>query len=242
MLGGQDQKNRPLATAYALRDALQAAATDRAIVRSTGDGRSFAVPRGDTDLAAPFLEVLREGPEAVFVITDGYENAPSGRMGEVLHRARQIGVGTPVFQVTTVAAAEAGSVRRLSRNVPVLALSDAKAMSTAILAETFRSDPDEGVRRLLGLARSELGLGQRPTMPLLAALPGADPGTEPDAEPASRVQYRVGPHTYRGDVEERDDGRLRIRRTHRRLSGDRWVSSLGDRVITRREESVEVLQ
>lgn len=243
MLGGQDQKNRPLATAYALRDALQAAATDRAIVRSTGDGRRFAVPRGETDLATAFLEVLREGPEAVFVITDGYENAPSGRMGEVLHRARQMGIGIPVFQVATVAAAEAGSVRRVSRTVPVLALSDAKAMSTAILAETFRTDPGEGVRRLLGLARSELGLGERPTMPLLAGLHGAE-GAEPEpgAGLASRVQYRVGPHTYRGDVQDRDDGRVRIRRTHRRLSGDRWVPSLGDRVITRREESVEVLR
>ncbi len=247
MLGGREQKNRPLATAYALRDALIRSAADEAIVRTTGDSederqhRRFAAPKGSSNLAEPFLEVLRAGPEVVFVITDGYENAPAGRFGEVLHRARQMGVEIPVFQVSTVAAAESRSVRRLSRNVQVLALSEAKGISTALLAETFRTDPAAGVRQLLGLARAELGLGERPTAPLLQNV------ADSRVESPTVVQYRVGRHTFRGVIvgpatesPDNPSDRVRIRKTHR-LDGEDWVPVTSADTIVRRQTSVEVL-
>ena len=70
-------------------------------------------PAGDTSLAAGLVALLKREPDVVFVLTDGYENAPAGRFAEVIRSVRRMGVETPIHQFSPVFAAEARGIRSL---------------------------------------------------------------------------------------------------------------------------------
>ncbi len=84
-----------------------------------GDG--IPRPQGATDLATAILEAARDEPEAILVVTDGFENFRQGDAAQVVAGLRRLGVTTVIEQVTpVVAAAEDLSRRRLSAEVPVV--------------------------------------------------------------------------------------------------------------------------
>lgn len=85
------------------------------------NGRGIPRPQGATDLATAVLEAARSEPEAILVITDGYENFRQGDVAQVVAGMRRLRLATTVQQVTpVVAAAEDLSRRRLSETIPLL--------------------------------------------------------------------------------------------------------------------------
>lgn len=120
MYGSTTQKLRPAAIASALRDAL--ATSTNSPFWSRSPQRLFT-PVGDTALAEDLVKAFQMNPDAVYIITDGYENAPAGRVAEVMDRVRRMGITTPVYQFTPVVAAEAQSVRSLSEFIEVIPVS-----------------------------------------------------------------------------------------------------------------------
>lgn len=153
MLGGQTQRLRPMAAALALRDVLVRVGR-RVDVRHIGgveDGR-LVRPRGDTSMARALLDALATRPDVVLVISDGYENAPAGRFGEVMSVLRRIGVTTPVYHLDPVTAAEVGGVRALAPDlVPTLAVSSPSGLGLGLTRQLVERDPVEGVSALLSL-------------------------------------------------------------------------------------------
>ena len=159
MIGHQTQSHRPIAAALALRDALSAMADHATVI--TCDGREAAPydliePRGDTSLAAGLVVALRGQPDAVFVISDGYENAPAGRMAEVVRAARRLGVNTPISHFSSVFAKETGGVRALSDDVPAFALSKPDEVALGMLKVALETDVERGIGILLHMALPEL--------------------------------------------------------------------------------------
>ncbi|NJL13226.1 MAG: hypothetical protein HC913_09655 [Microscillaceae bacterium] len=70
-----------MAIALALRDVLGNLADNSVFVYSNEhDSRLYELirPEGATDLAPYYLHLLKEQAEAIFILTDGYENAPAG--------------------------------------------------------------------------------------------------------------------------------------------------------------------
>jgi hypothetical protein len=84
-------------------------------------------PQGASDLASGILEAARqhspEGgrPQAILVITDGYENLRQGDAAEVVRGLRQLGLTMPVYQLLPLfAASEDVSQRALGEPIQVL--------------------------------------------------------------------------------------------------------------------------
>lgn len=154
MLGSETQPYRPMAIALALRDVLHAASERTSIVYA-GSGTSFVhgllQPGGDTSLAEGLAAVLQSQPDAVMLLTDGYENAPAGRVHEVMRVARRLGVRTVVTQMTPVFAAEADGIRALSDMIEALPVSSSKGCGSALLKALFASDPAAAAETLLKL-------------------------------------------------------------------------------------------
>ena len=154
MAGHATQALRPMASALATRDVLMAAADEAVVYASSGQSdRRLVRPEGDTSLAAGLVELLRRGCDAVFVLTDGYENAPAGRFAETMARIRELDIATPVYQASPVFGAEAGGLRRLAADhVPALPVARPEAFGLALLRGLFDVDPLpalEAVQRLL---------------------------------------------------------------------------------------------
>jgi hypothetical protein len=161
MYGSETQALRPMAVALALRDVLSETASQATVM--TSDGRVAAAteliePAGDTSLAGTLIALLKQEPDAVFVLSDGYENAPAGRFAEVIRAVRQMGISTPVHQLTPVFAAEARGLRSLSPQVPGLPVSQPESIGLGLLKAQFAIDVNQGVSALLTLVRPVLEL------------------------------------------------------------------------------------
>ena len=166
MEGTRAQKWGPLALSLAMRDVLLASAVDSGHCEVAGgkqhpaDGEGMlVVPSGSTSLASALLAVLKTRPDAVYILSDGYENAPAGRVDEILQQVRRLGITTPVYQVSSVSGAEAAGVRQLSSIVSPMPVSRPEAIGLGIVRAALTADVESGIKGLLSVSRPALTAG-----------------------------------------------------------------------------------
>jgi len=133
-----ESKNTPRAIADFTAKVLFASVTNSVFVMTEG----FA-----SDLASSFIELLKqENPakpyDAVFIITDGYENAYDGMTNEVIAIWRaESGSVIPIFQISPITGAEVGgNVRALGTGVVTMAINNPVAIQTQINARLLEID------------------------------------------------------------------------------------------------------
>jgi hypothetical protein len=171
MFGSKEQKLRPMAIALATRDVLIENATSAVAPSGAGAGEAGNLirPSGSTNLAKGLAKVLRDDPDVVFVITDGYENVSAGRFAEVVEKVRAIGVDTPIHQINPVFAAETKDVRHLAEgHVPVLSVSKPAALETGLLRPLLESNPKQALLTIYERVKTQVGGGQVNEPPLIA--------------------------------------------------------------------------
>lgn len=156
MEGDRTQKLRPMAVTLALRDMLMAAAEHGVGHYCGGDygqQNGLVRPMGDTAIADGLVQVLSHAnpPEAVFVLSDGYENAPSGRFAEVLAQVRELGIDTPVYHLNPVMAAEASGVKELAPGdgVPTMPVQSPEALGATFIRGMIEAEPVKGINVLI---------------------------------------------------------------------------------------------
>lgn len=170
MAGSREQPLRPMATVLAVRDVLMHAS--RAVVAISGGETSGADellvrPSGATSLAEGLVELLGANVEAVFVLSDGYENRPAGRFAEVVAAVRHMGIETPIFhldpvfaqEVARTAGAQMGAgIRSLGgERVATLPVSAPEALGLSFVRGLLVAEPRRGLEALAGLALPLLG-------------------------------------------------------------------------------------
>lgn len=149
MFGDKTQKNRPISVAMATAGMLSFSAVDHQEFMDSFD-RDLPIPSGHTDLAKHLVDAFRFEPDAVFVITDGYENAPAGRFAEVLSLARKMGVETPVYQITPTFSAEAYGVKELAPDIQVLPVGpNIGSLGIGMMRAMLESDFIRGITALI---------------------------------------------------------------------------------------------
>jgi hypothetical protein len=133
-----ESKNTPRAIADFTSLVLMASATESNRV----DTKGFA-----SDLASSFIELLKEERpakpyDAIFIITDGYENAYDGMTNEVIQIWKaESGSVTPIFQISPITGAEiGGNVRALGAGVVTMAINNPVAIQTQINARLLEID------------------------------------------------------------------------------------------------------
>jgi len=160
MSGSEDQKLKALAIAYATIEMLSYIGTD--VSMWTTSGRDFHYenkPIGHSNLAHPLIRVLRvDRVDAIFVVSDGYENASEGRFGEVLKIARdKCKISVPVYHFNPVAAAESKiALRRLAEDVVPTPVTNPEKMGLTLFKTMLTSDPKAGIIELFKIVLPEL--------------------------------------------------------------------------------------
>ena len=156
MAGDVTQPLHPMACALAMRDMLQYVGDEATVLYVGGDSKGNLVsPMGDTALADSLVEALSENviPDAVFVISDGYENTPAGRFAEVVKEVRDIGIDTSIYHLNPVFAAETKGCRELApQQVNTLPVKSPEGLGTTIIRGLVDSDPLRGINALVKLA------------------------------------------------------------------------------------------
>ena len=150
MEGHKTQKMRPAAASHAMRDVLAASSKGKQILCGNQlNAYTIERPEGSTNLARALIQVMKQEPDTVFVLSDGYENEAAGRFADVVDQLRGMGIDTPIYHINPVMAAENKNVRKLAADrIPTLAVSDPKALETGLLIPMLEQDPKRG---LLGI-------------------------------------------------------------------------------------------
>jgi len=133
-----ESKNTPRAIADFTAKVLGKSATTNVIVRTEGE---------TTDLASSFIELLRKENlnkpyNAIFILTDGYENAYDGLTNEVItiYKAES-GRDIPIFQISPITGSEVGgSVRALGNGITTMAVNNPTALQPQINARLLEID------------------------------------------------------------------------------------------------------
>lgn len=156
MRGSEDQKLRPAAVTLATRDLLACAGNKAIVITSSGKKTGLGQmvhPGGETDISESFLKLLENEPDSIFILSDGYENAPAGRFSEVLMLVRKIGATTPIYHINPVAAAESKSaIRQLDETVSTLPISNPQQIGLTLFKAMLETDPKKGLLSLIGVA------------------------------------------------------------------------------------------
>jgi len=133
-----ESKNTPRAIADFTSKVLKASAQESVLVKTRDEV---------TDLASSFIELLKdENPErpydAIFILTDGYENAYDGLTNEVISIYKQeTGSQIPMFQISPITSAEMGAnVRKLGEGVVTMAINNPTALQPQITARLLEID------------------------------------------------------------------------------------------------------
>ncbi len=97
------------------------------------DGTALPLPQGETDVAMALLAAVSDKPQAILIISDGYENIHQGDAERMVRGLCQLDLAMPIYQVVPVfTLAENLAQRRFGDTIPVIPLAH-----------------EEGVRELL---------------------------------------------------------------------------------------------
>ena len=162
MRGSQTQPLRPLASILAIRDMLSHTSSTFFEAHATQANTNTEIkPCGHTELAPQLLKLLQENVESIFVLSDGYENTPAGRFGEVLEAARAVGINTPVYHINPVFAAEVGGVRELApKHATTLPVQKPNALATMFIRGMLEQDPIVTINQMIQITYPNLLLGK----------------------------------------------------------------------------------
>jgi hypothetical protein len=117
-----------------------------------------------TDLATSFIELLKKEDaskpyEAIFILTDGYENAYDGLTNEVISIYKaESGKDMPIYQISPITSAEMGAnVRKLGSGVVTMAINNPVAIQPQINARLLEIDTKRWLEnQVLELAESSV--------------------------------------------------------------------------------------
>lgn len=160
MRGDKTQSMRPMACALATKDMLVEASEKADVIYTSQSGLDgvLAYPKGSTDLGAALIKALKKNPDAIFMLTDGYENAPSGRVNEIMSALKKMGNHTPIYQMSPVMAAESKGVRTLSPDISAMPLSKPTSVGLALIKSMIEQDVKNGIASLARTALPNVGL------------------------------------------------------------------------------------
>jgi len=153
MSGSDAQKLRALAVTYATVEMLKRTGEKFTVYTTTNRKYKFNNPAGETDIASPFIQMLKADPDAIFIVSDGYENAPEGRFDEVLKIARdKLSLATPIYHFNPVSAAESKvALKRLSDDIPLTPVSNPEKMGLTLFKTMLSVDPRGGIIELFNM-------------------------------------------------------------------------------------------
>lgn len=159
MKGSGETSMHPMASALSVRDMLTV--NSEALTYTTDDSDvDFSaigyIPSvgSDTNLARGIVALLERGCKDIYIVTDGYENAPAGRVHELLSIIRKgqiedVSPSLPVTQITTVLSADAKGSKVLSPHVINIPVKNLDTIKTATLRQSFEHSLESGLSALV---------------------------------------------------------------------------------------------
>ena len=114
---------------------------------------------GETNLVVPLLKALSLKPDAIFILSDGYENVVAGAVTQTINAfKRQLDPEnkTMIVQLSSVFAAESHTVRQLTELVPSVGIRDTGQLFGGLLLSMIQAKRDETLSRFVNYLKSKV--------------------------------------------------------------------------------------
>jgi hypothetical protein len=136
MYGSFEKKNHPISVAEAITEILSKMTKDLKIYPDIK--KPFLVKlEGATDLSEPLIQALKDEPELLVILSDGFENTPSAGLAHQILQAylTKLGKGKKVMilHINPVFAPEAKDIRKLHEKIMSLGIRDVKQLGLILL-------------------------------------------------------------------------------------------------------------
>ncbi len=143
MWGSSDKKRRPLAIVFGIHQILRRVAKSYGVFWSTPvkDAMNLTAA-GQTNIVGPFIEALKAKPDVILIVSDGYENDPTGLTGRVYDAWRGIdGIDhqVRVLHLNPVYHAESYDVKPLSNNITSVGIRNVEDLPVTLEYGRFAS-------------------------------------------------------------------------------------------------------
>lgn len=155
--GSEEKKYHPIASQMAIAKVLSQLSDTVEWVYTNDAGYrlgALQLPEvgGDTNLASALMKALHGKPDAVFILTDGYENVVSGAAAQLINAfKRQLDKDNKVLimQISSVFAAESGTVRQLSELAPNMGIRDHGQLGGVLLLGTMEHNKERTLEQFM---------------------------------------------------------------------------------------------
>ena len=157
MKGKQSRNNYPIAFAEAITRICLATESDVKVwfTHPIQPSKGTFTVKGATDLRLPLAKAITSMPDAVIIISDGYENQSSGTVGAILNTKAVKNSGIRFYQINPVAAREAkDATRTLAKEIKLIAMADVKQFPLALLMSQMKNNPDLLIHHLDNVYRA----------------------------------------------------------------------------------------
>ena len=125
MGGKEGSKNDPIAKGLAFAKFLEKSAeTSRRFYTTDVENEELPELTGESCYAKALIQAAKTNPEIIFIIGDGYENAPEGLTALTIKGLRNCGYAQKIVHINPVYAVESGKARRISNEVNTLPFND----------------------------------------------------------------------------------------------------------------------
>jgi len=163
MGGKKDAKNDPMARILSIAKFLEVSShLCQRFYTSETENEELPTVGGDSSVGKQLVRAARQNPDTIFILSDGYENAPEGLTTLVVKGLRNAGVNIPIVHINPVFAAEASKAKRISSEVPTLPLFDLNQLEGMFMKALLERNPNKGVKFLksflFGNATKHFGL------------------------------------------------------------------------------------
>ena len=145
--GSEERKYHPIATAQAISMVLNELSEDFKEYRTYESNDLLAPCVGASNLAIPLIKALKDKPEAVFILSDGYENQPAGACEQVIKIFKEKfdkEDKIKIYHFGTTFAAETEKVRSLGESIQSVGIQNIEEIGIALLL----NDIKEGGKKL----------------------------------------------------------------------------------------------
>ena len=131
--GSDEKKYHPISVGQAISEVLKRTCIDFKEILVNGERESVLAPvGGSTNLSSAILRALKDKPDLIIMVSDGYENEPGGLTAQVIRTYKsKIDKDVKVFHVNPVFAAEKEGTRQLSESIPIVGIRDVKQLQTS---------------------------------------------------------------------------------------------------------------
>ena len=156
MYGSSQKKNHPISVAEATAGVLKYLSDETEIIGSPKKAGFLMKPDGQTDIAEGILKALKginlEEDTLIVIISDGYENAPSGLSNQLLltfKKKLDKKEKILIIQLNPVFAPEAEDIKKLSEAIQTYGIRDTRQLFLILLLAVIRNKKDKKIRQVI---------------------------------------------------------------------------------------------